>query len=287
MVWWIWDDEGRINKLTKDLPFSPSAKLGRIGYIALYLAFLAVLARTLVIESIQPKLPLYLAGEIIFLVLFSIVFIKPVMPGWLLHIIYISQSSLILWLLSLRPEFDFLIVLYLLLSAQASVVISGRQRWLWIAIFVLLSGGSLIFFLGLARGLALSLTTIAGEIVIPSFIITARDNEIARHNSQALLDELQVTNQRLQSYASQVEELAAVEERNRLARQLHDTVSQLIFSSSLTAHAAQLLQDTDPDRVPDQIERLQAMTGEALAQLRSLITKLRPTDNISAVSPKD
>lgn len=273
--------------MTKDLPFSPAAKLGRIGYIALYLAFLAVLARTLVIESIQPKLPLYLAGEIIFLLLFSIVFIKPVMPGWLLHIIYIIQSILILWLLSHRPEFDFLIVLYLLLSAQASVVFSGRQRWLWIAIFVLLSGGSLIFFLGLARGLALSLTTIAGEIVIPSFIITARDNEIARHKSQALLDELQVTNKRLQSYASQVEELAAVEERNRLARQLHDTVSQLIFSISLTAHAARLLQDTDPDRVPDQIERLQTMTGEALAQLRSLITKLRPVDNISTVSPKD
>ena len=67
-----------------------------------------------------------------------------------------------------------------------------------------------------------------------------------------------------------------MQERNRLARELHDTVSQLIFSISLTARSAQLLLKRDPARVPEQLNRLQEMTTDALSQLRSLITQLRP-----------
>jgi signal transduction histidine kinase len=165
-----------------------------------------------------------------------------------------------------------------LLSAQASLVFSGYALWVWVGIFVLLSGGSLMFYLGALRGLSLSLTTIAGVIVVPTYIMVYRENELARRRSQVLLGELQETNQRLQLYASQVEDLAVLQERNRLARQLHDTVSQFVFSISLTARSAQVLLESDPMRLPEQLERLQAMTGEALAQLRSLITRLRPPD---------
>ncbi|MGW8251802.1 MAG: sensor histidine kinase [Anaerolineales bacterium] len=135
-----------------------------------------------------------------------------------------------------------------------------------------------MFFLGALRGLSLSLTTIAGEIVIPAYVIVYNENEIARRHSQTLLDELREKNQRLQLYAKKVEDLAALQERIRLARQLHDSVSQLVFGISLTARSAQLLLASDPARLPEQLDRLQAMTGEALAQLRTLITRLRPPE---------
>jgi signal transduction histidine kinase len=257
----------------------PLPRLGIIGYIALYLVFAAVLARTLAIESIRPRLPTYLAAESLFLVLYTAVHALPHLPGWLLHPYFVLQSGLIIWLLSLHPDFDFLILLYLLLSAQVSLVFGGRMLWAWIGIFILLSGGSLIFYHGVARGLALSLTTIAGEFIVPAYFIVSRENELARRQSQALLRELQDTNQRLQLYASQVEDLAALQERNRLARELHDTVSQLIFSISLTARSAQVLLKSDPARLPEQLERLQGMTGDALTQLRSLISRLRPPEN--------
>jgi signal transduction histidine kinase len=73
-----------------------------------------------------------------------------------------------------------------------------------------------------------------------------------------------------------VEELTAARERNRLARELHDSVSQTIFSVTLTAQAARLLLDRDPARVPELLDRLESMTASALAQLRSLIAKLHP-----------
>ena len=119
----------------------------------------------------------------------------------------------------------------------------------------------------------------AGEIIIPAFLIVNHEIETARMKSQTLLKELQETHQQLELYASQVEELTAMQERNRLARELHDTVSQLIFSINLTTRSAQLLLQRDPAQVPKHLNRLQQMTTDALAQLRSLITQLRPAQN--------
>ena len=98
-----------------------------------------------------------------------------------------------------------------------------------------------------------------------------------------MLAELEQAHQTLQEYATQAEELAAARERNRLARELHDSVSQVIFSVTLTSQAARLLLERDPERVPEQLDRLQDMTGSALGQLRALIAQLRPPQNPSAV----
>jgi signal transduction histidine kinase len=257
-------------------PVQQLVRPGPIAYLAIYLTFAAVAARTLTVESVRPLLPTYLVLELLYLVPYSAVLAWPKLPGWLLHPYFVLQSALVLYMLSLHPEFDFLILLYLLLSVQASLVLGERMRWVWVGLFVLLSGGSLIYYLGLLRGLSLSLTTIAAEIVIPAYIVVYFENEIARLRSQALLGELQDTNQHLQTYASRAEDLAGIQERNRLARQLHDTVSQMIFSILLTIRSAQILLVSDPAHLPEQLERLQTLTGEALAQLRSLITRLHP-----------
>jgi signal transduction histidine kinase len=107
-------------------------------------------------------------------------------------------------------------------------------------------------------------------------VVANREIDEAQARSQGLLGELQESHHQLQLHTAQVEELAALEERNRLARELHDTVNQLIFSITLTARSAQILLERDPARVPEQLGRLQEMTGNALSQLRSLITQLRP-----------
>jgi signal transduction histidine kinase len=252
---------------------------GRIGLVVIYLAFLAVVFRTLVMEENRPLLSRYIVFELVFLVLFTFALLMPNIPDWLKHFCLCLLSIIVLYALSWRPEFDFLVVLFLLLTYPASILFTGKTRWFWIFILVLLTCGSLIFYLGVVRGLALSLTTMASEIVLPAFLIANHEIEIDRIKSQELLKELQETNQQLQLYASQVEELAAMQERNRLARELHDTVSQLIFSINLTTRSAQLLLKKEPARVADQLNRLQEMTADALAQLRSLISQLRPTQN--------
>ncbi|MEA2147379.1 MAG: hypothetical protein QOG59_2966 [Solirubrobacteraceae bacterium] len=73
-------------------------------------------------------------------------------------------------------------------------------------------------------------------------------------------------------------ELSIVAERNRLALELHDAVSQKLFSLVLTAEAAATQYDRDPAAARTQLERLRSLSREALEELRSLILGLRPPE---------
>jgi signal transduction histidine kinase len=73
-----------------------------------------------------------------------------------------------------------------------------------------------------------------------------------------------------------VDELAALRERNRLARELHDSVSQAVFSIVLAVRSAQLMREREPDRVEEQLALLQELTQNALARMRAFIADLRP-----------
>ncbi|HWQ14716.1 MAG TPA: GAF domain-containing sensor histidine kinase, partial [Roseiflexaceae bacterium] len=72
------------------------------------------------------------------------------------------------------------------------------------------------------------------------------------------------------------QEAAVLEERSRLARDLHDSISQQLFSMTLTAQAARAQLDKNPSRAAAQLERLQETASAALAEMRALIFQLRP-----------
>jgi signal transduction histidine kinase len=84
-----------------------------------------------------------------------------------------------------------------------------------------------------------------------------------------------ITNARLYE---QSRELSILSERNRLALELHDAVSQKLFSLVLTAEAAATLVGRDADAAGEQLARLKMLAQEALDELRGLIFELRPPD---------
>lgn len=67
-----------------------------------------------------------------------------------------------------------------------------------------------------------------------------------------------------------------LEERNRLARELHDSVTQQLFSMTLTSQAARAHLEKNPQRAAAQLERLQETASAALTEMRALIFQLRP-----------
>jgi signal transduction histidine kinase len=73
-------------------------------------------------------------------------------------------------------------------------------------------------------------------------------------------------------------ELSIVEERNRLARELHDSVTQKLFGVTLTAESATTVLDRDSGEAKVQLQRLQQLAREAMEELRSLIFELRPPE---------
>ena len=73
-------------------------------------------------------------------------------------------------------------------------------------------------------------------------------------------------------------ELSVIEERNRLARELHDSVAQALFSMSLTAEATVSTFDEDPDETKRSVENIRDLARSALREMRSLIFELRPVE---------
>jgi signal transduction histidine kinase len=73
-------------------------------------------------------------------------------------------------------------------------------------------------------------------------------------------------------------ELSVLEERARLARDLHDAVSQKLFSVRVKASAAAVLVDRDPARAVAEIRSVATLAGEAHTELRAVIDGLAPPD---------
>jgi signal transduction histidine kinase len=107
---------------------------------------------------------------------------------------------------------------------------------------------------------------------------TARNEaEVARKDSEALLAELQAAHQQLQAYTGQAEELAVIAERNRLARELHDSVTQSLYSLTLLAEAGQrMIRAGDLQQIAGNQTRLGEIAQQALQEMRLLVYELRP-----------
>lgn len=199
--------------------------------------------------------------------------------GWHKYLYFPIQSALVITLSNLRPFSDFQSLLYVPLCIQVIRAFPRRAATIWLILYVTLLTITLMVGLGWLEGLALVLLFLAVCAFLISYDFLYSRTQADQAESQRLLADLQSAHQKLQEYAAQAEELAAARERNRLARELHDSVSQAIFSITLTSQSARLLLEREPARVPEQVDRLQKMTEEALSQLRSLIAQLRPPQN--------
>ncbi len=74
----------------------------------------------------------------------------------------------------------------------------------------------------------------------------------------------------------QAQILAATQERQRLARDLHDAVSQTLFSASVIAQTLPRFLDNNPDEVSNGLSELNRLNRGALAEMRTLLVELRP-----------
>lgn len=74
----------------------------------------------------------------------------------------------------------------------------------------------------------------------------------------------------------QAQELVSLQERQRLARELHDSVSQALYAIGLGAHTAREALESDPEQAMASIDYVLALAEAGLAEMRALIFELRP-----------
>jgi signal transduction histidine kinase len=196
---------------------------------------------------------------------------------WYPYLYLLLQSGLTLALLFLVPGMDFLPALFLPLSFQAVMFFKRRWGFVWIGAFTLAMAWPLLLgWNWQLPGLASVLINGGASFLVGGIAHMIQRTDQARRENQRLLQELETAYRQLQEYAAQVEELAAAQERSRLARELHDSVTQTLFSMNLTVQGAQVLAGKGPDRVAEQLDRLQELARSAAGEIQVLVGQLRP-----------
>jgi len=116
--------------------------------------------------------------------------------------------------------------------------------------------------------------TVIGVLDAQSDRVRAFD-ETDRSVLQSLANQVGAAIENARLY-EQAQHAAVVEERQRLARDLHDAVTQTLFSASLIAEAVPATWDMDQEEGLTLLEELQHLTRGALAEMRTLLLELRP-----------
>src|ERR687896_2198237 len=121
---------------------------------------------------------------------------------------------------------------------------------------------------------------VGGDRVVGAFYLTDKEGDAEFTAADQELIEmlaphaaLAMENARL---SERSRELSVVEERNRLARDLHDSLVQKLFGVVLAAKSASTLLDRDAGGARAQVDRLGDLAQEAISELRSLVFQLRP-----------
>jgi signal transduction histidine kinase len=190
--------------------------------------------------------------------------------------------------------------------AAAPIVGEGEQALG--ALYVRGFSGSLVPGWNLAAGLAILISSLIGLTVAASLIgtlfgrLTSRglvrrleslssaaeawgqgNFSVTVHDASP--DEIGQLTRRMSQMAGQIQdllqvrqELATSEERNRLARDLHDSVKQQVFATTMTLGTAKTLREQDPEAAWEMVAEAEDLSWEAQQELTGLIHELRPVE---------
>lgn len=170
----------------------------------------------------------------------------------------------------------FSAILLLPLAGQAVVLAPGYRLYLVNLMIVLGYVWSVRQYSGNLENVWSSLPTIlAGLIYIMVFTQMAIDEERSKKEVERLVLELEEVNEKLRSYANEVEQLTVIKERNRIAREIHDGLGHYLTTIHMQLQAAQAIIDEEPLKAKDSIEKARSQSQMALIDVRRSISTLR------------
>ncbi len=188
---------------------------------------------------------------------------------------FLLQTLIIVILLALTPDFYIFHMLFFVISPSVMMSPPAKRGLLWIALFALISGIYFVWGFGWREGLLILIPFSSGYLFFGAFGNALTRAEEAQERSEQLLAELRQAHSQLQDYAVQVENLAVVEERNRLAREMHDTIGHRLTVASVQLEGAQRLIPREPERAAAMVSTVREQVREALSELRRSVATLR------------
>ena len=193
------------------------------------------------------------------------------------HLYLFVQTAIICTFALITPNADFWTVLFLSPILHVMRYFPQRTGFLIVGIFGVMMAILLLLGPGPKVVLPLIFINVVSAFFIAAFVAIVREAETSNEELRKQQLKLQVAHRQLQTYTTQAEELAVLRERNRLARDLHDSVTQSLYAVTLYADAVvRLLSSGQVDSAAGNVRKLRRTARDALGEMRLLIYELRP-----------
>jgi two-component system, NarL family, sensor histidine kinase YdfH len=177
-----------------------------------------------------------------------------------------------------------LLGLYMGLIGETIGLLREKPRWTIIAVvgFLSLSFVNYVLLVGRAGWYWWLLAMLPMTYFVAVFVTLYSRQAEARHRAQLLLKELEVANRQLSEYAAQVEDLTLTTERQRMARELHDTLSQGLAGLILQLEAV------DAHLASNRAERGRSILQQSMEKARGTLAEARQAiDNLRQPAERD
>ena len=201
---------------------------------------------------------------------------RSLLAGVVYFVIQLSLGTTLIWLSGSTGELSLIL---LPLAGQTALSLP-----IYLTVPLCLSIYTILVMPFLLRGrwidaIALAVIYGTGIVFVAVFTRVAASERDARN---ALAE----ANQLLRDHASQVEELATTKERNRLAREIHDSVGHYLTVVNVQIGAARTVLDQNRSRALDHLSKAQSLTQEGLAEVRHSVAALRASPTESRPLPE-
>lgn len=199
-------------------------------------------------------------------------------------IIQVTLGGLIV---SLGKGVGFSALLLLPLAGHAVVLLS--ETWAYIANLVIVTAYVIAVgaFSPDRSGVWSDLPIfLSGLIFIVVFTQVAVGEERSRKEVERLNEELTHANIQLREYATKIEELAITQERNRVAREIHDGLGHYLTTIHMEIQAANAVMNSNPVKAHQMLVKAQSLTQDALVDVRTSVAALRLSPEASQPLPQ-
>lgn len=195
--------------------------------------------------------------------------------GWL-YVYFGVQAALGLGLIWLGRGEPLIGLILIPLSSQFVLTLPSPTAFA--ATGLLLLAGSVAHYVGglsLAAVFSLMVSYAAATIAIDFFTLSAARERSLRTRVEQLNQELAEANDKLRDHARQSAALATAEERNRLAREIHDSLGHTLTTVSIQLDAARQLIVTNPAKAEEVVQKAHALTRQGLQDVREAVAAWR------------
>jgi len=244
-----------------------------VAYLTTAAIYVAFLVRTPGVWNPRTWLPLttLFALFALSIYLFSVFFER----FWIRLPVLLFQIVLVFVIVIVGEGRDFLPILYFIVVPMAYLSFGFVQASGLALLCLVTQFLAYLIVADVSEALAVLLPYAGGYAFFAAISRALIQQQKDRQRAEQLLAELEDAHQQLRVYAAQVEALAVAEERNRLAREIHDSLGHYLTAITMQLQAAGKLVAKEPERAAGSIVKAEAMARESLAEVRRSVAALR------------